>query len=807
MNHRSSISIALAIAVLPFLLFLPETLGRRAFFVSDFQGYFYPYHKAAADLVRAGNLPLWNPYTSSGMPLLGDGQTALLYPPNWLGYFLRPIHALMLATIFGYSIAGVGMFALGRQLRFDRSICLIGALGFMFGGYMTTQVMRPSISATIALVPWLFFAFERLLERPTAKRCAAASVIVAMQLFAGHPQVPTYTAIALFVYALAIALPKLRREPRAALKPLASLGAMYVGGALLAAIQLLPLLELAKFSPRAAGTSFDVFASNSLVGADWLLFLFPYGYGSAATSFLQSVANIHYKIPPISWERMAYVGLLPLALAVVGICDWRRLKLHANESSDDAPRLQANRLCATVAVLGAMVVIVSIGGLPIAKAVHAIPIIGQFRANAQALGVAALAINLLAMFGASRIMSRERRIDVLASVVAALILSAIAGALVLANSESIHGYDDRTRLLWESALRLPNRNALAPLIVAIAAVVIVSVPIRRMPVKLSLIALLVSVDLGAFARTYNPTVPAADYDGTPGAAAFLRNDPEPFRVAVFSGSDLLPPAQARPALSISWTMAFGIEDINTYNSLQPRRCIDLLVSTKHPDVLYGLLNSNRMQPPFDRALIPLDVKYAILQKGFPWNPPVSWVKAYEDHAVEIRRNPHPIARAFFAELVKPIDDPGEILKEMRGGGFDPLKVALVEGGLSAEEARSLWTGAGAATDVRRISYSANQQTWRTQTTSPRLLVISEMFFPGWRAAFRKNGSSDAWQTLPIYQTNYLFRGVPVPAGDNEIRLIYRPMSVIVGLIVTCGTVIAFAAAVIVARRQSNGAPR
>ena len=98
MNDRPSIWIAVGLAVLPFLIFLPETLGNRAFYISDYQNYFYPYHKATVDLVRAGNLPLWNPYTSGGIPLLGDGQTALFYPPNWLAYFMRPIHALMLAS-------------------------------------------------------------------------------------------------------------------------------------------------------------------------------------------------------------------------------------------------------------------------------------------------------------------------------------------------------------------------------------------------------------------------------------------------------------------------------------------------------------------------------------------------------------------------------------------------------------------------------------------------------------------------------------------------------------------------------------
>jgi uncharacterized membrane protein YfhO len=76
-----------------------------------------------------------------------------------------------------------------------------------------------------------------------------------------------------------------------------------------------------------------------------------------------------------------------------------------------------------------------------------------------------------------------------------------------------------------------------------------------------------------------------------------------------------------------------------------------------------------------------------------------------------------------------------------------------------------------------------------------------MYFPGWKAMVRKAGSGEAWQTVPIYQTNYLFRGIPVPAGDNEVRLVYRPMSLIIGAIVTSVTAVAMIVALVLARRR------
>lgn len=46
---------------------------------------FYPWREYALALLRAGHLPLWNPYSGAGAPLLANYQSALLYPPAWAG--------------------------------------------------------------------------------------------------------------------------------------------------------------------------------------------------------------------------------------------------------------------------------------------------------------------------------------------------------------------------------------------------------------------------------------------------------------------------------------------------------------------------------------------------------------------------------------------------------------------------------------------------------------------------------------------------------------------------------------------------
>src|SRR5207248_1494328 len=53
-----------------------------------------PFRQFGFGEIAKGNLPLWNPHIFSGTPFLGNFQSALLYPPNWLHLVLPMATAL-----------------------------------------------------------------------------------------------------------------------------------------------------------------------------------------------------------------------------------------------------------------------------------------------------------------------------------------------------------------------------------------------------------------------------------------------------------------------------------------------------------------------------------------------------------------------------------------------------------------------------------------------------------------------------------------------------------------------------------------
>ena len=71
-------------------------------------------------------------------------------------------------------------------------------------------------------------------------------------------------------------------------------------------------------------------------------------------------------------------------------------------------------------------------------------------------------------------------------------------------------------------------------------------------------------------------------------------------------------------------------------------------------------------------------------------------------------------------------------------------------------------------------YGPREMTFAVETDEPRLLMISEVYYPaGWRATV------DGVQT-PILRANYLLRAVHVPAGTHTVKLRFDPRSYTVG---------------------------
>ncbi|THU39695.1 hypothetical protein FAM09_14460 [Niastella caeni] len=83
---------------------------------------------------------------------------------------------------------------------------------------------------------------------------------------------------------------------------------------------------------------------------------------------------------------------------------------------------------------------------------------------------------------------------------------------------------------------------------------------------------------------------------------------------------------------------------------------------------------------------------------------------------------------------------------------------------------------GNSSDAIQLVENRNDEiTYRSNAASPRFAVFSEIFYEkGWKAYIDN-------KEVPIVRTNYVLRGLAVPAGQHSIRFLFRPASYYTGV--------------------------
>ncbi len=125
----------------------------------------YPYSEYIGDRLAQGDMPLWNPFSFGGVPLLAEPTTGAFYPINWLAAPFDGPTSLAQGAFAHSLIASVGMYAFARRsLEVSRPAALIAGVVYAFGGFLPSHLGEPEVTAAAAWVPVLFFAADGVLR-------------------------------------------------------------------------------------------------------------------------------------------------------------------------------------------------------------------------------------------------------------------------------------------------------------------------------------------------------------------------------------------------------------------------------------------------------------------------------------------------------------------------------------------------------------------------------------------------------------------------------------------------------------------
>lgn len=402
-----SIAVAITLFLLPLVYFFPAVMGQVTLAPGDGWTQIFGIRVLIGHMIAQGELPLWNPYIFGGMPLLASIQPGALYPPTWLFAVLAPKVAMNVLVLTTYHLALFGTYLFARRLGCHRIGALIAAVMFSFSGFMVSHMGHTNRINATAWLPWILLAVDQLSQRPRWRWVALGAAFIALQQFAGEPQMTLYSGMLAGAYALFLLVGQSQPGTRA--RFMAALAAMSVCGALLSMIQLLPARELLALGDRSA-IDYSYFSQFSFPPRQMFELFFPYYFGGAA---LEPYRVSYWGTWNLA-ETCGYIGMVGWLLAFAAVFAAWQLPAAKDKliwkGKAEAAGVERNLILFwTICVL--MALLLAFGSyLPfgIHKLLHRLPVYSLFRASGRHLMQFDFALAILAGLGATALTQLDR---------------------------------------------------------------------------------------------------------------------------------------------------------------------------------------------------------------------------------------------------------------------------------------------------------------------------------------------------------------------------------------------------------------
>jgi hypothetical protein len=778
----------------------------------DILTFYLPWYGFLGNRLRDLDIPGWNPHLFSGTPFVGDPQSGWMYLPAMLFFpFLSAVTAFKAMVVFQFAVAAYGAYAFARVLRMGIVASLVAASLYGFGPILQWDTYCCTVFAQAAIwLPLALLGIELAL-RPRRWRDRLwpwfLTGFAVSQIFSGSLGQGTMDSMVMLGTYLGYrvlfpARPAARFVDRiwSGLATGITMGGL--GGALGAA-GLLPRLAI-NSETNLAGGSYNTLGAAAGNYPPWTL-----------DYMLAHIIGGGYHDRPAAFGGAAWILLL-LALVLAG-------------------RKYAVPYFAGMTIV---VLILTQPTTPIHQLFYLIPRYQSLHEHEPGRVVTVLMIGpaILAAAAVNELPKwRGRRVMLPVAVLPLIIL-----ALICARVWHVAGFIGTPVLIAAAVTTLivalvclvprgagpPSRDWLirwAPLL--LLAVVLIQ------PTGEEIVESMTGRPLDPRWTPYwdgDPTLPRAVAVNVArtdpgGAGEFLQDElaaGEPFRYFGYGGIAYPGSKDERVNYQTRRTVAniqailvnarpirLGLYAIQGYDPVQLKRYAQFITAINQEPQNYHVANI-RHRGVDSPLLNLLDLRYVLLDATLPHNrQDVIDVRrgrkeVFRNKRVIVYENPNPLGHAWIVHDVRSVAH-DDVLHLMEANAFDPQHIAFVEGQAPATAPAP----ATASETARVIHYEPDALTIATTSTAPGLLVISEVYSSGWRAKIDGKPAK-------ILPTDYVLRGVPLPAGKHTVTLTYDPPYLRLGLVLTIVSTVAMIVVFIVAgwsaltrrRRPSENAP-
>lgn len=747
-------SVALLYLGLALFFYAPLVVGWRTFPDGDFTHHFLPFSLLQQAALRAGELPLWNPYTYSGHPFLADTQAAVFYPLSNLGLLLTwpwtspgaRLYFLQWEALIHVALAGYFVDRLVRELTGSRWAALIGGCSFAFSGYLTGYPpLQLAVLRTAIWLPLILWLLHRAFGEPQRGRWwIGAALAYATAFLAGHPQTFLHITYVVGGYGGWLLVANLRGQQAAARRSTVYGSLLFVALTLaLSAAQLLPSLEFAQLSVR-ANVDYDFVSGGFPLPDTWQVLL----------------PGVLTQFSPL------YIGVVGVGFALLGIGSAVFNIGHKQQTSP-----QSHLWFFLALTLLALLLAYGRNAFLYPLFYQFAPGWNLFRGQERAAFLVALGLSVLAGYGAAAVptlplLTRQRW---------ALLFIALVAA-------GVYGFGLFWQLLGHSAISQGHYLLIALFTLSLAAAWTVALrlpgwgPRRQVGLPALLILNLFVVNLPTNVAQFGPARKTILAPEMAAIGAAQQADP-----AGANQAGLPPRVYNEFRVYEDYGMRQQLEDVWGSSPLRLAR--------------YARLFDNF---PLDRLWQLTGVRHLLTWRRELFAPDQSELLAefpQQNDTTYLHRLTAANPRAWAAHQVWPTDDE-RALKLLADHSINLAEVAL----LAPEHAAQPVTYPPGALTLNVQRLANNRLQVEVKTASPTFLVISENWLPGWQVVKAVCGSArQACPTAPTpasglatftpYRTNLSFLGVAVPAGDSRFELLYWPNSVRNGLLISGSTLL------------------
>ena len=745
----SEAAIIVALMLLPLLfwwrLWAPNPADRAVIPEGDFTSQYYPLQLFAARELAEGRLPAWDPYLNAGQPGLADIQTGFFYPLNLLPNLVLALFGLpfsvgllqaqvvlhfSLASLFTYLLVRHLARRAGARVAAARFAGAVAALTFSYAGYLTSfPVQQLTILETAIWLPLVLFFLDRASHHT---RPLPQLILAGLALACALLAGHPQTSMYLFYTALAYGIFASWTSRVGSEK---GLGRRLLRVAIIA---FLPLAVGAGLATVQLWPTLQFISRSTRSGLD---------YGAVSWGF-PLAEMVHLLYPGYFGGSPQYVGILALILAAAALFVKR-----------------ARREVVFWSVLAVVALLLSLGRHTFFYDLFYlfVPGFGAVRDQERIVLLFSLAASVLSGYGALVLVqplepSSRRGFRTLVRGLGWVGIAALAltglwyFGYLQGQQQGAEGNQFEGLLRHHVLLLLILGGAIALLVLRVRG------GLKRtwlVAVTLGLIWL----NLFAVNWRFNLAEPVASPFPETGTVAFLRSQPGTFRI---SSAGLLPGG-------CSSGVVFELEDITGNTPLR-------LDAFEQFEAQVGSWRRWQL----------LNVRYVLSDRDLD-GPGLE--RVYEEGETKVYRVGDPLPRAWVVYDVETASD-GEAVAILNSEGFHPLQTAV----LAPDSApASLPQGTGPGIPAQVLERAPGRLVLGIEPTGDGLLVVSQPFYPGWRATV--DG-----EPAQIYRVDTLLQGVQVQAGSHKVELTFRLSAV--PAVVSLAFLVACAGGLLVKRRRA-----